>query len=321
MKERSPMKVLVFSDMEGASGINTYEQVIKEFGEPFIEGRKLLTGDINAAIRGLRDGGATEFVVADSHRRGSPPNVLDEMMAEDTLVIRGEEISKYDYSTLEAQVLIGFHAMAGTEKGFLSHTMSSLLGFAVRVDGKWVGEGELEVWKAGMFGVPTILAAGDSALASEIKLFFPGIPTVEVKRSSGRTEVSCRDTEEAQLDIRKTATKALKKLSSFKVHSRAGPVELVIAFKSDELAAWASKMPNAERIHDRAILYRAENWEEARAAYHTAYHLAFRLVDPATAKLDADERVQKLREESVRKSVRDRWAESLEPLPKIPQVT
>jgi D-amino peptidase len=312
------MKVLVYSDMEGVSGIHTYRQVIKEFGELFDEGRELLTRDVNAAIEGLRDAGASGFVVADSHRRGSPPNVLDGMLPEGTAVIRGDEISGYDYSSLQAQVLVGFHSMAGTEDGFLSHTMSSLLGFALRVNGKWAGEGELEVWKAGMFEVPTILAGGDSALTSEIRGFFPDIATVTVKTSRGRTKVHCRDAEEARDEIRRSARDALSRLPSFKIHSLEGPLELVLAFKSAHLADWALKMPNTQRVHERAVLYMAGSWEEARAAYHTAYHLAFRLVDPATATLEANEHVSKLREDSVRRSVRERWARPLEPLPDIP---
>ena len=317
-KKGGDVKALVFSDMEGASGIHTYEQVIKEFGEPFEEGRRLLMGDIDAAIVGLGEAGATDFVVADSHRRGSPPNVIDEELPQNTTVIRGDEISRFDYSGLAAQVLVGFHSRAGTENGFLSHTMSSLLGFAVRVNGRWAGEGELEIWKAGRFGVPTIMAAGDSALASEIKSFFSDIPTVAVKASETRTQVHCLDPKMTRNEIRKTAANALKNLSSFKVNTVTGPINLVIAFQSEELTDWAGKMPRAKRIHKRAISYEAENWEEARAAYHTAYHLAFRVVDPATAGFGDDERVKEMRKELIRKMIRDRWAQPFQPLPKIP---
>lgn len=304
--------------MEGASGIYTYRQVIQEFGDPFDEGRKLLTQDINAAIEGLRNAGATHFVVADSHRRGSPPNVVDNMLPEDATVIRGEEISKYDYSGFAAQVLIGFHSMAGTENGFLSHTMSSLLGFAVRVNGRWVGEAELEIWKAGRFRVPTIMAAGDSALVSEVKGFFPEIASIAVKTSSSRTQVRCLDPQMAQDKIRKTVTGALKALPSFKIHTVKGPVNLAVAFKSEELTDWAARMPNVRRIDKRAILYEARDWDEARAAYHTAYQLAYHLVDPAAARLQGYESVQQLRQEIVRKSVRERWESPLEPLPELP---
>lgn len=317
-KKGGDVKVLVFSDMEGASGINTYEQVIKEFGEPFEEGRRLLIGDINAAIVGLSEAGATDFVVADSHRRGSPPNVVDDKLQQNATVIRGDDISRYDYSGLAAQVLVGFHSKAGTESGFLSHTMSSLLGFAVRVNGRWAGEGELEIWKAGRFDVPTIMAAGDSALASEIKSFFSDIPTVAVKASESRTQVHCLDPKDTQDEIRKTAAHALKSLASFKVNIVREPINLVIAFKSEELTDWAAKMPRVKRIHKRAISYEAEDWEEARAAYHTAYHLAFRVVDPATVRLGDDERVKEMRKELVRKMIRERWAEPYQPLPEIP---
>jgi D-amino peptidase len=314
------LKVLVFSDMEGASGIHTYRQVIKEFGESFEQGRKLLTDDVNAAIKGFREAGVGEFVVADSHRRGSPPNVIDELLPEGTTVIRGDEISRYDYSSLTAQVLVGFHSMAGTEGGFLSHTMSSLLGFAVNVNGKWVGEGELEVWKGGMFGLPTVMAAGDSAFASEIASFFPDIPTVAVKVSSGRTDVECLEPERTSEEIRRTAALAFKSLSSFKIHDVTGPVELAIAFRSAELADWAARMPETKRIHERAISYSARNWEQARAAYHTAYYLAqigHTARDRATTELEKIPEVKRLRGELIRRSIQERWAQPFEPLPDL----
>jgi D-amino peptidase len=312
------MKVLVFTDMEGVSGVYSYRQVIKEFGEPFEEGRKLLVSDINAAIEGLAEAGATEFVVADSHRRGLPPNVIDDALARGATVIRGSEISKFSYSGVAAQVLIGFHSMAGTGDGFLSHTMSSLLGFAVSVNGKWVGEAELEVWKAAHQGVPTIMAAGDSALSSEIKSFFPDITAVSVKASSSRTQTRCFDVKDSRNEIFRTAADALNRLSTFEIHTPGGPFRLVIAFKSEELADWAANMPRAKRIHPRAISYEAEDWDEARSAYHTAYHLGFRVVDPGVARIEKDERVRELREQAVRKAIRERWEQPAEPLPEIP---
>ena len=56
------MRVFIISDMEGVSGIVRWKQV--NAGEAhYGEGRRLDTEEINAAVRGARDGGATEIVV------------------------------------------------------------------------------------------------------------------------------------------------------------------------------------------------------------------------------------------------------------------
>ena len=60
------MKLFLSTDFEGTSGIVAWEQVIE--GNPeYEQGRRLLTNEVNAVIEGAIAGGATEFVVNDSH--------------------------------------------------------------------------------------------------------------------------------------------------------------------------------------------------------------------------------------------------------------
>ncbi|CAN5674667.1 hypothetical protein BH18ACT13_BH18ACT13_02290 [soil metagenome] len=63
------VRVHVISDMEGVAGIVKWQQV--GGGEPlYEEGRRLYTGEINAAVRGAKAAGATEIVVMDCHGAG-----------------------------------------------------------------------------------------------------------------------------------------------------------------------------------------------------------------------------------------------------------
>src|SRR5947207_7305303 len=65
------MRVHVISDMEGVSGIVKWQQTTG--GDPmYEEGRRLYTGEINAAVRGAKAAGATEIVVMDCHGAGGP---------------------------------------------------------------------------------------------------------------------------------------------------------------------------------------------------------------------------------------------------------
>lgn len=63
------MKVFISVDIEGATGITSFSQCSRPdsayFDYPFA--RRMLTHDVNAAIRGLRSAGATRIVVKDSH--------------------------------------------------------------------------------------------------------------------------------------------------------------------------------------------------------------------------------------------------------------
>ncbi|MBI4277245.1 MAG: M55 family metallopeptidase [Armatimonadetes bacterium] len=55
------MRVLIATDMEGAAGIDRMEQCHPMYPEAFAMGCRHLMADINACIRGLRRGGATEI--------------------------------------------------------------------------------------------------------------------------------------------------------------------------------------------------------------------------------------------------------------------
>src|SRR5256714_9587333 len=63
------MRVHIISDMEGVAGIVKWQQVTGGH-EMYEEGRRLYTGEINAAVRGAKAAGATEIVVMDCHGAG-----------------------------------------------------------------------------------------------------------------------------------------------------------------------------------------------------------------------------------------------------------
>src|SRR3990167_3918899 len=70
-------RIYIMTDMEGVSGICSEDQCTR--GKPgYEQGRLWLTQDINAAIAGAREAGATEFVVNDGH--GSRPHILLEQL-------------------------------------------------------------------------------------------------------------------------------------------------------------------------------------------------------------------------------------------------
>src|ERR1700676_4829838 len=68
----NPPKILIIYDMEGISGVvaPSYER----YGSSeYPQGRESLTADVNAAIRGLKSGGAGAIWVEDGHGSGNDP--------------------------------------------------------------------------------------------------------------------------------------------------------------------------------------------------------------------------------------------------------
>ena len=69
------MKILMQIDMEGITGVTTWDHVTPGHAE-YARFRRLMTQDVNAAIRGACEAGADEIIVADGHWNAS--NILIE---------------------------------------------------------------------------------------------------------------------------------------------------------------------------------------------------------------------------------------------------
>src|ERR1044071_6275049 len=60
-------KFLIVTDMEGVGGVNNADEQLLPGQRSFEESRKLLVGEINAAVKGLREAGAAKIVIGDGH--------------------------------------------------------------------------------------------------------------------------------------------------------------------------------------------------------------------------------------------------------------
>lgn len=127
-------------------------------GYLYAAGRRLITQDINAAVRGAFDGGADEVIVFVGH--GGRVNVLVEDLDPRVLVIAGAA-HKPRFPMLDRSVdgmfLLGYHAMAGAERATLEHTMNSKRWHCFKVNGKPYGELGIDAELAAEAGVPVIM--------------------------------------------------------------------------------------------------------------------------------------------------------------------
>ena len=115
------MRVFIVSDMEGVSGIVKWQQVTGGHAM-YEEGRRLYTGEINAAVRGAKAAGATEIVVMDCHGAGEGWSfnslIPEELDPDCEYVVQNEwtEYTEYLESGIDAALFVGMHAMAGTRR-------------------------------------------------------------------------------------------------------------------------------------------------------------------------------------------------------------
>src|SRR6266487_3871652 len=178
--------------MEGVAGLVKWQQTTG--GEkPYDEGRVLYTEEINAAVRGAKDAGATEIVVMDCHGAGGAydfNSLLPELLDPDCEYVVQQEWTEYTAfleSGCDAALFVGMHAMAGTPDGVLSHTVSSQAWQRLTFNGTLVGETGINAALCGRWGCPVLLVTGDRAVCGEARaLLGSGLATVEVKVGLGR---------------------------------------------------------------------------------------------------------------------------------------
>src|SRR4030042_191594 len=89
-----------------------------------MEARRLLTGEVNAAVQGAKEGGCDDIVVWDGHSSGAN-FIVEDLHPDAEYVINGGHPHWIPPDEpFDAIALVGFHAMAGTPKGILEHTQS-----------------------------------------------------------------------------------------------------------------------------------------------------------------------------------------------------
>lgn len=189
------MRVMIFADMEGVCGIQSWEHV-GGTSPLYEEGRRLYTEEINAAVRGCKKAGATDIVALDGHGGGYPGGKPFMSWIPDRLERGAEYVVGYAWARYvgpmergecDCVVFVGAHAMAGVSDGILCHTVSSEAWYNAAINGTLVGESGIVAAVAGSFGVPAVFVSGDEATCREVQeLIGPEVVTAPVKVGLGR---------------------------------------------------------------------------------------------------------------------------------------
>jgi D-amino peptidase len=255
------MKVAVFVDMEGISGISS-SIFVSPAERCFAEGRRYMTEDANACIRGCFNAGATDVLIYDGH--GGSNNIIWDQLDPRAELGQGtgaEErfplIEEYD-----ALILLGYHAMAGTESGFLEHTYSSKAVQNMWLNGRKAGEFAFDAAIAGEKGIPVIMTSGDDKLCKEAKEWIPEVVTCQTKVGLSCQYAKLLSKEKAHKMIEEKTEEAVKKykeIPPFKVEG-----EVTIRRELIERGALPKKPwnPDINFIDGRTIEIKGSSVEE-----------------------------------------------------------
>lgn len=259
------MKICIMTDLEGCAGIMNAQDYIYSTGTYYEFACELATLEVSAAVEGALEAGATEVLVVDGHGPGAMKRSLLHPKAR---LLGGrpwpKELVTYGCDgSFNAALMIGQHAMSGTDGGHLSHTMS----FGVeeyRVNDIPMGELGLFMLVAGYFAVPLIMVSGDEAACAEARALVPNIETCEVKcglkrgsshglsgEENGRfnSVATHLHPDEARARIRNHAFRAVRRIPEIAPYRLEAPYTLSVVNR-----------PSAEKPKGERLLYKAVDY-------------------------------------------------------------
>lgn len=263
------MRVYISADIEGIGCIVRQEQS-SVGGREYVWARKMMTEEVNAAIRGAFDGGAVEVVVSDSHNVGL--NLIPQDLDERISIVMGSPrplcmMEGVDMG-FDAVFLVGYHGMSGTANSNLVHIFTGRIA-EVRVNGRAIGEIGISAALAGYHGVPVALVTGDDQAAMEAINLLEGIETVEVKRGIGTYAALCHPPQKCRKLIYEGAKKALSRKDEWRTFNVPDPVELNVRFTTASGADRTLRIPGVERVDNLTVRFMCRDFIEAFRAFYT----------------------------------------------------
>ena len=221
------MKVYIHTDIEGVAGWASFEDratATVENYEHRLRMYRLLTGEVNAAIRAAKDCGADVIYVNDSH--GSAYNILFEELEEGCEIIHGRGghfpawLPSLD-DTFDAMVLIGMHAMGGDLNGVCPHSKWEVNGGKI-----YMSEASMAMALVGDLGIPAVFVSGDQIITAEVQAKNPKIQTAVVKHAYGPFVCRSLLPQKAQALIEAGVKAGLKRRRTIPPYRIKGPLTL-----------------------------------------------------------------------------------------------
>ena len=255
-------RVYISADIEGVTGVVHFDETERNKSDFGIY-RKFMTEEVNAAIEGALEAGASDIVVRDAH--GDARNILPKLLHENARLIRGWGDTPFCMmegigDCFDAVMFIGYHAAADVPNATLKHTMTLRVA-EIRVNGVLMAEAGLNALIAGYFGVPTVFIAGDRAVCEYARETFGDIETVSVKDGLGTAAVNIHP-KLARKEIKAAAARAIESLPRYKSFTLEAPYTFQIRYRYEHSAFKASFYPGCERVDNVTVKFTSDDLKD-----------------------------------------------------------
>ncbi len=262
------MKLLISADIEGVGAVVRREHSGVQERE-YLQARKLMTQEVNAAIRGAFDSGASGVVVVDAHNVGL--NLFPEDLDERARLIMGSPrplamMEGVDRG-MDAVCFVGYHGMAGSKDAAIAHIFHGRVA-ELTFNGLRVGEIGLNALIAGYHQVPVIMISGDKVACQEAADLIPGIEVAVVKESIGAYAALCPHPIKCQELIYQAVRNAISRrdlISPLVLEN--GEVIMDLRLTTASGIDRALRLPGTERISGDTLRYKAKDYAMAFQAF------------------------------------------------------
>jgi len=274
------MKLFISCDMEGISGVTGSDDVDPK-KDAYQRFRKIMTGDVNAAVEGAAMAGVDEVLVNDSH--DGMRNILIEELHPNAELISGytKPLSMMQGidSSFDVAMFVGYHAMAGTAGAVMNHTFYGRMMDDVWINDKLVGEGAVNAGIAGYFGVPVGAVSGDDKIATELSTLLGRIEVAVVKEGIDRFVAKCLPLQQSRERIKNAAKRAVERRKELKPLKYTSPCTFKVRFASTSEAATACMLPIVKMVDPRTVSVAQDDYLDAFRTFHAAISLASTVQD------------------------------------------
>ncbi|HXV86749.1 MAG TPA: M55 family metallopeptidase [Gemmatimonadales bacterium] len=260
--QQRPLVVYISADMEGIAGLSSTDDPL---------GPRFMTAEVNAAIAGAFNAGATRVTVNDAH--GSHANLLVDQLDPRITLIRGS-LKPYGMmqgldSTFSAVVFVGYHGRARTLGGFAAHTGSGTVA-DLRINGTSVGEGGMNTLFAGWYGVPVAFISGDSLAIAQQRALTPGVVGVTVKAGIWDRAVRSLTPDSARAAIQRGVEQALRGAVA-RPAALTRPIAVELDFSTAIYAEVAEGIPGVRRLGYATVSFSTPDYPAAYRMIRVLY--------------------------------------------------
>lgn len=240
-KRLSGKKFYIGVDCEGAACVVGEPGVGLGQGEQYRFALRQAAREANAAARALFELGAKTVVIWDNHGSGCNFD-YDSLDPRVSIALGSGHRGRFPLldESFAGVLFIGYHARENTPKAVLAHTYSSRVYQYYKLNGREVGEMEVDAAFAALRKVPVIFCASDDCGIRQAREAFPWAETVVTKKGLSWTSAVSKHPLAVCEEIGEAVSRAALRLEEMKCFSLPSPLQVEIRYKRMEDAARAA---------------------------------------------------------------------------------